>query len=153
MADAKLSSLPSANVVNKGDLFYLVQNDTSLNVSAGTVFASIIDPTLAGNVLIGGNTQVLNTAGQINITTTRTDLIGGISANTNAIANGTVLPSTIYLYTSGVSATGRGLTFTSATGAPVTKTFYVTYANNKICLLYTSPSPRDRQKSRMPSSA
>ena len=134
MADAKLSSLPSANVVNKGDLFYLVQNDTSLNVSAGTVFASIIDPTLAGNVLIGGNTQVLNTAGQINITTTRTDLIGGISANTNAIANGTVLPSTIYLYTSGVSATGRGLTFTSATGAPVTKTFYVTYANNKIQL-------------------
>ena len=25
--------------------------------------------------------------------------------------------------------------------------------NGKICLLYTSPSPRDRQKSRMPSSA
>ena len=25
--------------------------------------------------------------------------------------------------------------------------------NNKSCLLYTSPSPRDRQKSRMPSSA
>ena len=27
------------------------------------------------------------------------------------------------------------------------------YTNPKICLLYTSPSPRDRQKSRMPSSA
>ena len=26
-------------------------------------------------------------------------------------------------------------------------------ANAKLCLLYTSPSPRDRQKSRMPSSA
>ena len=26
-------------------------------------------------------------------------------------------------------------------------------SNGKICLLYTSPSPRDRQKSRMPSSA
>ena len=25
--------------------------------------------------------------------------------------------------------------------------------NNYVCLLYTSPSPRDRQKSRMPSSA
>ena len=25
--------------------------------------------------------------------------------------------------------------------------------HNKVCLLYTSPSPRDRQKSRMPSSA
>ena len=24
---------------------------------------------------------------------------------------------------------------------------------NEVCLLYTSPSPRDRQKSRMPSSA
>ena len=27
------------------------------------------------------------------------------------------------------------------------------YQNNAVCLLYTSPSPRDRQKSRMPSSA
>ena len=27
------------------------------------------------------------------------------------------------------------------------------YAQDKCCLLYTSPSPRDRQKSRMPSSA
>ena len=29
----------------------------------------------------------------------------------------------------------------------------ITFDGNKICLLYTSPSPRDRQKSRMPSSA
>ena len=29
----------------------------------------------------------------------------------------------------------------------------VTASDRKICLLYTSPSPRDRQKSRMPSSA
>ena len=28
-----------------------------------------------------------------------------------------------------------------------------TVSAGKICLLYTSPSPRDRQKSRMPSSA
>ena len=27
------------------------------------------------------------------------------------------------------------------------------YLDGRICLLYTSPSPRDRQKSRMPSSA
>ena len=27
------------------------------------------------------------------------------------------------------------------------------YIGDKVCLLYTSPSPRDRQKSRMPSSA
>ena len=30
---------------------------------------------------------------------------------------------------------------------------YNTYENSSACLLYTSPSPRDRQKSRMPSSA
>ena len=28
-----------------------------------------------------------------------------------------------------------------------------TFNNQSLCLLYTSPSPRDRQKSRMPSSA
>ena len=28
-----------------------------------------------------------------------------------------------------------------------------TVMDNNVCLLYTSPSPRDRQKSRMPSSA
>ena len=34
------------------------------------------------------------------------------------------------------------------------KLYEVAYVKvNKICLLYTSPSPRDRQKSRMPSSA
>ena len=32
-------------------------------------------------------------------------------------------------------------------------TNWVTYKNNIICLLYTSPSPRDRTRSRMPSSA
>ena len=30
---------------------------------------------------------------------------------------------------------------------------YIVVLNPIICLLYTSPSPRDRQKSRMPSSA
>ena len=30
---------------------------------------------------------------------------------------------------------------------------YAQYPNGATCLLYTSPSPRDRQKSRMPSSA
>ena len=29
----------------------------------------------------------------------------------------------------------------------------ITFYHNRGCLLYTSPSPRDRQKSRMPSSA
>ena len=38
---------------------------------------------------------------------------------------------------------------------PVISTFYlIRHAEkDRTCLLYTSPSPRDRQKSRMPSSA
>ena len=38
-------------------------------------------------------------------------------------------------------------------GIGVGKSNEVPEAINKACLLYTSPSPRDRQKSRMPSSA
>ena len=42
-------------------------------------------------------------------------------------------------------------------GATVTAGFYSEFLDvegqGKTCLLYTSPSPRDRQKSRMPSSA
>ena len=34
-----------------------------------------------------------------------------------------------------------------------TATSKSSFIRHKICLLYTSPSPRDRQKSRMPSSA
>ena len=132
MADAKLTSLASANVVNKGDLFYLVQNNTSYNVTAGTVYASITDPTLAGNVLFGGNSQVLYDSGLIDITTTRTSLIGGNVANTSAIVSGNTLPSTIYLYTPNVSASGRGLFF--AGNGSFTQTFYVNYISGKINL-------------------
>ena len=37
--------------------------------------------------------------------------------------------------------------------APALAGPYVNVETNAGCLLYTSPSPRDRQKSRMPSSA
>jgi len=132
MADTKISQLGTANVVNKNDLLYVVQDNTSKSVTGGTLFASIMDPTLGGNILVGGNVQSLTTAGTISIATTRTDLFGGLSANTNAIANGTVLPATIYLFTANVSASGRGLTF--ANGTPFTRTIYVKHANNKINL-------------------
>src|SRR5678810_470720 len=37
-------------------------------------------------------------------------------------------------------------------GLDVCATFHMGIAPSTLCLLYTSPSPRDRQKSRMPSS-
>ena len=46
------------------------------------------------------------------------------------------------------------LQYKSAEGlSPVTVSAYERDLKLWICLLYTSPSPRDRQKSRMPSSA
>ena len=42
---------------------------------------------------------------------------------------------------------GAGLAEMTAAGMPVPQGFTIT------CLLYTSPSPRDRTRSRMPSSA
>ena len=51
------------------------------------------------------------------------------------------------------------VTHEDATSSPcdgstvITRTFTITGEDNCGCLLYTSPSPRDRQKSRMPSSA
>ena len=132
MADVKISDLVSANVVNKDDLFLLVQDDSSKNVSAGTLFSSITDPTLSGNIFIGGNVQTLSGVGTVSITTTRTDLYGGVSADADAIANGSVLPSTIYLYTDGKSASGRGLQF--ANGSPFFKTIYVQHIGGKIYL-------------------
>jgi hypothetical protein len=127
MADVKISDLVSANVVNKNDLFLLVQDDSSKNVSAGTLFSSITDPTLSGNIFFGGPIQSLTGIGTVSITTTRTDLYGGTSAATSAIANGSVLPSTIYLYTDGKSASGRGLQFQD--GTPFFKTIYVQHIN------------------------
>ena len=132
MADVKISDLVSANVLNKNDLFLLVQDDSSKNVSAGTIFSSITDPTLSGNIFIGGPVQSLSGIGTVSITTTRTDLYGGVAASTAAIANGSVLPSTIYLYTEGKSASGRGLQF--ANGTPFFKTIYVQHINGKINL-------------------
>ena len=38
-------------------------------------------------------------------------------------------------------------------GGAANVTLTITNNGSSICLLYTSPSPRDRQKSRMPSSA
>ena len=48
----------------------------------------------------------------------------------------------------------RKIQLNSAYGAIGNQYFrYYKLANAEACLLYTSPSPRDRQKSRMPSSA
>ena len=51
--------------------------------------------------------------------------------------------------TNTITYTGSSLDGTD----PPADSFSNTLAPSEVCLLYTSPSPRDRQKSRMPSSA
>ena len=48
---------------------------------------------------------------------------------------------------------GGNNTNKSVPSAPNYNTWLTPFDSNGTCLLYTSPSPRDRQKSRMPSSA
>ena len=52
-----------------------------------------------------------------------------------------------------LGATGTGKTFTIANVIQQTGRPALVLAHNKTCLLYTSPSPRDTIRSRMPSSA
>ena len=56
---------------------------------------------------------------------------------------GFIRDPTLQLFTEKIEGYEQGL---KTTGSSV-------FANAATCLLYTSPSPRDRQKSRMPSSA
>ena len=51
------------------------------------------------------------------------------------------------------SAKGRTLVIGAGKGAAAMAKVVEDTWPGKVCLLYTSPSPRDRQKSRMPSSA
>ena len=55
----------------------------------------------------------------------------------------------------GIAARKSGCSFYPFSGSVLAalQTDLVKYRQTKSCLLYTSPSPRDRQKSRMPSSA
>ena len=52
-----------------------------------------------------------------------------------------------------LGVTGSGKTFTMANVIQQLNKPTLIIAHNKTCLLYTSPSPRDRSLSRMPSSA
>ena len=132
MADLKISELESANVFGRSDLLLVVQDGASKKLTGNVLFSSISDPTLVGNIQLGGDVQVLTSAGTIDITVPRTILVGGVSANVTEINNGNILPATIFLYTPGVQGSGTGLTFVEDAVSNVN--IVVTYANNKIKL-------------------
>ena len=76
----------------------------------------------------------------------------------NLNLTGTVLPTQVFLKPMVEQKKGAIVNFSSmAAFRPMTRVCGYAAAkagiSNFTCLLYTSPSPRDRQKSRMPSSA
>ena len=72
-----------------------------------------------------------------------TSPIGNLTVTGN-ITTSNIITGNVYT-TSGIFWSGNGAAYSS--GSTGSSNFLYT------CLLYTSPSPRDRQKSRMPSSA
>ena len=76
-------------------------------------------------------------------------LKGEDGSSTVELTTGATIPS-------GKTVVGAGADFTirNLTGVAATFSGQVTYEDvTNICLLYTSPSPRDKRQSRMPSSA
>jgi len=59
MADLKLTDLTRANVVRSGDVFYVVQDGASKQITAANLFGSVINPTFKGNIFLDTNKQVL----------------------------------------------------------------------------------------------
>ena len=129
--------------------------DVTAECSVDTLTAPTATDNCAGTIT-GTTTTVLpiTAQGTTVVTWIFTDANGNISTQTqNVVINDTTAPS---FTTSPASVTVEcdANTAPSATGTAAASdncdsSVTVTYA----CLLYTSPSPRDRTRSRMPSSA
>ena len=116
-----------------GDMVRWDPVTSQLNI-AGAV--TVRDPVSFGNIQIKDNDiRAINKDGDVNIIPNSANAAVKIAGNIQQSVPGSVLfeQSTV-------------IKLESQTDASLT-------SRNATCLLYTSPSPRDRQKSRMPSSA
>ena len=89
MADAKVSELTSATSVGGSDLFYIIQSNTSKKISASSLFSSLGNVTLSGNINIGGTPQILSSPGLITLTSPITHLSADATGGMLQIPNGT----------------------------------------------------------------
>ena len=153
-----LTNINGANIV--GNVGNGSGNVTSNTVTSNTVTSnSITSNTIVinntanvGNLVTGGTINATNTITGGNIVSN-----GNITGGNLSIGNTITVTSIIegqstltYAATTNINlSNGDFFQVTCVSGTSAT----VSFTTSNVCLLYTSPSPRDRQKSRMPSSA
>ena len=114
-------------------------------------------PTTGSNTELQAVNQILASVGQAPVTTLTSDetfVLNEVSKFTGSISGTTLTTTTadipVGTYIGGPNVTvGTSIAVAGVEVSPATDP--VTY--NYTCLLYTSPSPRDKRQSRMPSSA
>ena len=122
--------------------------------STVTYIASGVQPSTGTVYTVGSNgnpTWTSTLSGHIHISSLIGSTMTGHSTTLNLLTiNSTVTASTLTTGLLGVSTLlGSTVTASGVTTTNMTNNFLVVHS----CLLYTSPSPRDRTRSRMPSSA
>ena len=146
-------------------IFKDTQTAPSTTVNASATGYAAADLVIAGLTTTGitlGSTAVTSTGAELNIldgvtsTTAELNILDGVTSTTaelNIVDGNTSATSTTLADADRVVVNDNG------TMKQVALTDFETYFEsaldtlNNVCLLYTSPSPRDRTRSRMPSSA
>ena len=157
MANQQVTITGALDVTSDVDIgsgkFVVTASDGSLAIATDkfNVAGASGDTLIAGTLGVTGATTLSSTLAVSNDMTVNTDKFkvtaddGSLAIATNKFNVAGASGNTLIAGTLGVA----GATTLSST-VDVTDDFNV---NSKFCLLYTSPSPRDRTRSRMPSSA
>ena len=69
MAKLKLSELTKVTAANPTDLLYIVQSNLSKSIAVQDLIRNTTNPVFLGNVSLGGTPQVINTSGDVDIST------------------------------------------------------------------------------------
>ena len=136
-------NVQSTLTANEVDVSVLKLNgvDVTTALQGEAQVSTYVTNIISGSQVVGNATNSVNVA----LNNDTTDNFGYIPFSISATGNSSLKTNANLMYYS-------ALNLLSLTGTSNFQSAAIS-SNNYSCLLYTSPSPRDRQKSRMPSSA